>query len=211
MACFFFFFFFFFFCSHPQTYAFQQTAIFEETHPFLETSVFFFFFFKKKNLVHKGVKQQDCGQTIRPHNGRNSPHKDAISRKRAQFQEAYFLAVPLPFSIDDSAHFLSKRHGFTKTDGFISEQKKTCSWKIQDCVSRLKCLHHVSRLAFFLHNWLSARFWGLVAEGDWEIEPRKPTLAAVWPCTLRAASCWCRPSAARAEPPLERRGRGLVI
>ena len=77
------------------------------------------------DLVHNGVKQQDCGQTIRPHNGRNSPHKDAISRKRAQFQEAYFLAVPVPFEVDESGHFLSKRHSFHENGRICFRSEKT--------------------------------------------------------------------------------------
>ena len=114
LACFFLF-------PPPNGCFFSKTAIFESTHAFLETSDCFFL-----DLVHKGVKQQDRGQTARPHNGRNSPHKAANSRKRAQFQEAYFLAVPLPFSIDD--HLLSKRHGLHDTDGTdVFPAKKPCS------------------------------------------------------------------------------------
>ena len=51
-------------------------------------------------------------------------HKDAISRKRAQFQQAYFLAVPLPFSMDDSDHFLSNRHGFHESGRIYSRAEK---------------------------------------------------------------------------------------
>ena len=90
------------FFPHPQTDAFQQNG-----------------------HVHKAVKQRDSGQTIRPHNGRNSTHKVAISRKLAQFQEACFFAAPLPFRIDESDHFLSKRHGFYEDGRIYFRAEKT--------------------------------------------------------------------------------------
>ena len=62
------------------------------------------------DLVHKGVKQQDCGQTIRPRSGRNSPHRAQFRANGRNFKKRTFLAVPLPFEIHESDHFLSKRH-----------------------------------------------------------------------------------------------------
>ena len=124
LACFFFFFLF----PPPKRILFSKIAIFEETHAFLDNERVF------GDLVHKGVKQQDSVQTIRPHNRCNSPHKAAISRKRAQFQEAYFFAVIFPFVLMKAITFCANGMVFTKTDGFISEQNKKCSWKIQECL-----------------------------------------------------------------------------
>ena len=76
------------------------------------------------DLLHQGMKQRDSGPPIRPHNRHKSPHKGVISRKRAQFQEAYFLAAPIPFRIDESDHFLAIGMVFTTTPGCISERKK---------------------------------------------------------------------------------------
>ena len=111
--------------SHPQTDAFQQNGHCSGNVHFFGNECFCC------DPVHKGVKQRDSGQAIRPHNGRHSLHKDAISRKRAQFQEEYFLAVPLPFCIDESDHFLSKRHGFHETGRSSFRAENKCSWKIQ--------------------------------------------------------------------------------